>query len=356
MAESLFKTWRVIKLPRGELNLSKTLQSGQQFTWRKIARENETATVDGDTQASWRGVIAEMVWTLKQDRNDENLLYMIHGPWKDTKVSSKRKRKAGTDLGRRHVIAKKGAGYQESMDAIESQYQTFDSIIKDYFQLDVNLRQLYAEWSKADSNFAKVATSMTGIRILRQDPVENLFSFICSSNNNISRITGMVGNLCKRYGRKLLNVDGIDYYQFPEIAALAQHDAEKVMRDMGFGYRAKYINESAKILNKKGVAWLYSLRQTPYKECQQQLRQLYGVGAKVADCICLMSLDKPSVVPVDTHVFQISSRYYIPGLRKQKSLTGKAYTEISEYFLKLYGPYAGWAHSVLFTADLKNVT
>ncbi|EDV26877.1 uncharacterized protein TRIADDRAFT_5178, partial [Trichoplax adhaerens] len=307
------KTWRVIKLPRGELNLSKTLQSGQQFTWRKIARENETATVDGDTQASWRGVIAEMVWTLKQDRNDENLLYMIHGPWKDTK----------------------------------SQYQTFDSIIKDYFQLDVNLRQLYAEWSKADSNFAKVATSMTGIRILRQDPVENLFSFICSSNNNISRITGMVGNLCKRYGRKLLNVDGIDYYQFPEIAALAQHDAEKVMRDMGFGYRAKYINESAKILNKKGVAWLYSLRQTPYKECQQQLRQLYGVGAKVADCICLMSLDKPSVVPVDTHVFQISSRYYIPGLRKQKSLTGKAYTEISEYFLKLYGPYAGWAHSVI---------
>lgn len=87
-------------------------------------------------------------------------------------------------------------------DNIDNDYQSYDSIIKDYFQLDINLRQLYIEWSRADSNFAKIALSMPGIRILRQDPVENLFSFICSSNNNISRITSMVGNLCKTFGKK----------------------------------------------------------------------------------------------------------------------------------------------------------
>ena len=32
------------------------------------------------------------------------------------------------------------------------------------------------------------------------------------------------------------------------------------------------------------------------------LLQLTGVGPKVADCICLMSLDKHDVVPIDTHV------------------------------------------------------
>ena len=39
--------------------------------------------------------------------------------------------------------------------------------------------------------------------MLRQDPVECLFSFICSSNNHISRIKGMVDRLCSAYGTRL---------------------------------------------------------------------------------------------------------------------------------------------------------
>ena len=39
--------------------------------------------------------------------------------------------------------------------------------------------------------------------MLRQDPTECLFQFICSSNNHISRIHGMVERLCTRYGTPL---------------------------------------------------------------------------------------------------------------------------------------------------------
>ena len=39
--------------------------------------------------------------------------------------------------------------------------------------------------------------------MLRQDPVECLFQFVCSSNNHISRIHGMVERLCRAYGTPL---------------------------------------------------------------------------------------------------------------------------------------------------------
>lgn len=57
--------------------------------------------------------------------------------------------------------------------------------------------------------------------MLRQDPVECLFSFICSSNNHISRIQGMVERLCSALGTPLCNLDATHYYDFPSIDALA---------------------------------------------------------------------------------------------------------------------------------------
>lgn len=43
--------------------------------------------------------------------------------------------------------------------------------------------------------------------MLRQDPVECLFQFICSQNNHISRIHGMVERLCAAYGTPLFTLD-----------------------------------------------------------------------------------------------------------------------------------------------------
>lgn len=65
--------------------------------------------------------------------------------------------------------------------------------IKDYFQLDIDLDNLYKDWSIRDNHFNLINTSnkFNGILILRQDPWECLISFICSSNNNISRISSV---------------------------------------------------------------------------------------------------------------------------------------------------------------------
>lgn len=65
------------------------------------------------------------------------------------------------------------------------------------------------------------------------------------------------------------------------------------------------------------------MSETDFKSIFLQLFQ-------VADCVCLMSLDKPGAIPVDTHVWQIAAREYLPHLRKNKSLTDKIYQEIGK--------------------------
>lgn len=67
----------------------------------------------------------------------------------------------------------------------------------DYFQLEMDLVKLYATWGETDLVFAgeeQRAGVLSGVRVLRQDPWECLFGFICSSNNHITRISSMVSH------------------------------------------------------------------------------------------------------------------------------------------------------------------
>ena len=54
---------------------------------------------------------------------------------------------------------------------------------------------------------------------------------------------------------------------------------------------------------------------------------------EVADCVCLMSLDKLEAIPVDTHVLSIAKNQYnfvadAGGRKKSNSLSDKLYKEI----------------------------
>jgi N-glycosylase/DNA lyase len=248
-------------------------------------------------------------------------------------------------------------------------------LVKHYLNLEPDLAALYSQWSGADPNFRKKAPKFAGVRILRQDAWEALIGFICSSNNNIIRISQMVDKLCLHYGPLVGHLDGAPYHDFPLPSALTGKNVEGHLRELGFGYRAKYIHRTAVIVaNERLPGWLESLRNpespvlgtkaspagklTPegrdaYRAAHEALLQLQGVGPKVADCVCLMGLGWGEAVPVDTHVWQIAQRDYRFGKGKHSSLTKTTYEAIANHFRKLWGKEAGWAHSVLFTADLK---
>ena len=69
-----------------------------------------------------------------------------------------------------------------------------ENLLKHYLNLSPDLTALYEQWSSVDSNFKKRAPKFAGVRILKQDAWEALVGFICSSNNNIVRISQMVSS------------------------------------------------------------------------------------------------------------------------------------------------------------------
>ena len=212
------------------------------------------------------------------------------------------------------------------------------------------------------------------MRILRQDAWEALVGFICSSNNNIARISQMMDRLCAHYGALAGHVDAQPFYSLPPPHALAGPRVEAHLRELGFGYRARYLHQSAVMVSHAADGWLDALRNPEsrgvgarpaaggalrphgrdgYRAAHEQLLALQGVGPKVADCVCLMGLGWGEAVPVDTHVWQIAQRDYKFGRGKHRSLTKGTYDAVGDHFRQLWGKEAGWAHSVLFTADLR---
>ena len=247
-------------------------------------------------------------------------------------------------------------------------------LLQHYFNLTPNLTQLYAQWSAADANFKKKAPKFTGVRILKQDAWEALVGFICSSNNNIARISQMVDKLCRNYGPLIGSLDEDTYFDFPQASALAKPGVEQKLRERGFGYRARYLYQTACMISEKDAGWLDGLRNPEshvlgvkpssagkwseegregYRTAHEELLALQGVGPKVADCVCLFGLGWGEAVPVDTHVWQIAQRDYRFGKGKHSSLTKATYDAVGNKFRSLWGKEAGWAHSVLFTADLR---
>ena len=78
-----------------------------------------------------------------------------------------------------------------------------------------------------------------------------------------------------------------------------------------------------------------------------------GIGRKVADCIALFSLDQDDSIPVDVHVQHIASRDYDPTvLGEAKSITPTIYRRVGNLFRDRFTNYPGWAHSLLFVAEL----
>ncbi len=189
--------------------------------------------------------------------------------------------------------------------------EEFDHVWRDYFDLETDYAAVLASVDKEDAYLSAAAEYGRGIRILNQDLWEMIISFIISQQNHIARIRRCIGTLCRRYGERKLSLQGREYYCFPTPETLAGASLED-LNACGLGYRGRYILRTADRIC-HGDPDLSVLRRMDYDAAKRELLKLYGVGVKVADCVCLFALHQTEAFPRDTHINKVMAAQYPDG-------------------------------------------
>jgi 8-oxoguanine DNA glycosylase, N-terminal domain len=130
-----------IPLPIVQLSLAAVLKCGQSFRWSVLT------PVDSITPVEYRLCLKDRVVCLRQ--SSDTLFYRSVYPDPQPSLHDYARREAETL-----------------------------AWLRDYFQLDIDLVALYKQWAERDPVFAKLQERFEGIRMLRQDPWENLISFV----------------------------------------------------------------------------------------------------------------------------------------------------------------------------------
>lgn len=156
--------FKALPLPVEQLCLSAVLKCGQSFRW-KAHLANETFSDKSDSEKfdvpnndlfkfEYRFCVKDRVVCLRQ--SSDTLFYKALFPDEVNNASS------STDSASREA-----ARDQETL-----------AFIRDYFQLDIDLKLLYDDWKRRDPVFRKVQDRFAGIRMLKQDPWECLVSCV----------------------------------------------------------------------------------------------------------------------------------------------------------------------------------
>ena len=197
----------------------------------------------------------------------------------------------------------------------------FENIWRNYFDLDTDYSTLKVELSK-DETLKKSVEFGYGIRILNQDPFEMLISFIVSARNSIPSIMKTIKKMSEKWGDEL-SYKGNTYYAFPTPEQFKSATLEEI-KETGASFRSKYIFDTIGKVNsaieakKSGILTdelrifdLDYIKALPTDECHVALQNFMGVGAKVADCIMLFSMEKKSAFPVDVWVKRAMIHFYV---------------------------------------------
>ena len=212
-------------------------------------------------------------------------------------------------------------------------------ILRDYLRLDDDFSAITSAL-EFDDILRQGLAEYRGLRILRQEPWECLVSFICSANNNIPRIKKNVNDMASVFGSPILEGQ-TGGNAFPSAAQLADA-GETRLRELGLGFRAKYVAAAA-VRVAEGEIDLFSLREASYQDALDALTELKGVGDKIANCVLLFSMDKREAFPVDVWIDRAMREWYFADSNEKVTRS-----QMRVWAQARFGQYAGYANQYLF--------
>lgn len=228
----------------------------------------------------------------------------------------------------------------------------YEEAVSKYFAFDTDFEKIRLDIiSRTDSDWLKnAAESAKGIVILKQDPWESIFSFIISQNNNIPRIRKIIRSISAEYGENLAQLEenkgcpvnkpncyagcpeckncGI-CYSFPTPMAIAERPDGLLPSKPGFRY--KYLLDAAEKVC-CGKVDIQKIEETKnYEYTLGELKQILGVGDKVASCAALFGFGNLEAFPIDVWMKRAIDEHF-DGKLDPATL----------------GPYAGVAQQYIF--------
>lgn len=206
-----------------------------------------------------------------------------------------------------------------------------------------DLEEIFSTFPE-DENLEKAREQLWGLRIVQDEFFPCLISYLCSPQMRIPRIKKMHNDMAEKFG-EIREVDGIKMRRFPTLEELSEA-SEEDLRDLGVGYRAKYIVESVKILQEEFEHEKFE--ELDYEEAREHMKSLYGVGDKVADCVLLFSQGFHEAYPIDTWAKQALEENY-------PELHSDDYDETSRNMRDYFGEHAGYAQEYLFHAARNDI-
>lgn len=240
------------------------------------------------------------------------------------------------------IIAKNKLLEIEQTDSELILYNTslhdFNHIWKDYFDLNTDYQEIKDYLIIKDTIMESVINNGAGIRILGQEFYEALISFIISQNKQIPQIKQVIENLCSKYGAFIQQINGINYYAFPNIAKLKTLSEEE-FRECKAGFRAKYLVDACANLS-SGSLKEEDLLKLASSEILVKLCTIKGVGVKVSNCVLLYGLKRKEAFPIDVWIKRIMESLYFKEETKLEI--------IQTYAKEKFGNYGGYAQQYLF--------